>query len=75
LEKIKIQLWRNSAERNWSVQVTDKRYDAVTLPFVQRFVTRRLADAKKSPVRRRQKTELDAVSCVGVTVQMVKSLP
>jgi hypothetical protein len=48
LEKIKIQLWRNSAGRNWSIRVNDERYDAVTVAFVQRLVTRRLSDAKTS---------------------------
>jgi hypothetical protein len=48
LEKLKIQLWRNSAERNWSVQVNDKRYDSVTLIFVQQLVAQRLANAKKA---------------------------
>jgi hypothetical protein len=43
-----IQLLRNSAERNWSVQVDDKRHDFVTLIFVQQFVAQRLADAKKA---------------------------
>jgi hypothetical protein len=48
LEKIKIQLLRNSAERNWSVQVNNKRCDAVSLKFVQHLVAGHLADAKKA---------------------------
>jgi hypothetical protein len=56
MRKLIIQLWRNSAERNWSVQVDDKRHDFVTLMFVQQFVAQRLADAKKAlmePANRR----------------------
>jgi hypothetical protein len=48
MRKLIIQLWRNSAERNWSVQVDDERHDFVTLMFVQQFVAQRLADAKKA---------------------------
>jgi hypothetical protein len=48
MRKLMIQLWRNSAERNWSVQVDDKRHDFVTLMFLQQFVAQRLADAKKA---------------------------
>jgi hypothetical protein len=47
LENLKVQLWRNSVERNWSVQVNGKRYDCVTLPFVRQLVKQGLADAKK----------------------------
>jgi len=48
MKKLMIQLWRNPAERNWSVQVNDKRHDFVTLMFVQDFVTQRLKDAKRA---------------------------
>jgi hypothetical protein len=48
LEKIKIQLWRNSAEQNWSVQLNDKHYDSVTLSFVEHFVALGLSNAKKA---------------------------
>jgi hypothetical protein len=48
MKKLMIQLWRNSAERNWSIQVDDKRHDFVTLMFVRQFVTQRLVDAKKA---------------------------
>ena len=50
MKKLMIQLWRNPAERNWSIQVNDKRHDFVTLMFVQQFVTQRLADAKSALV-------------------------
>ena len=48
MKKLMIQLWRNPAERSWSIQVNEERHEFVTLTFVQRFVTQRLADAKKA---------------------------
>jgi hypothetical protein len=48
MRKLVIQLWRNPAERNWSVQINDKHYDRVTLMFVQQFVAQSLADVKKA---------------------------
>jgi hypothetical protein len=48
MKELTIKLWRNPAERNWSIQVNEKRHDFVTLVFAQQFVAHRLADAKKS---------------------------
>jgi hypothetical protein len=48
MKDLTIKLWRNPAERNWSIQVNEKRHDFVTLVFAQQFVAHRLADAKKS---------------------------
>jgi hypothetical protein len=46
--KLKIQLWRNPVENNWSVQVNDKRADFVTLERVKQLVAKGLSAAKKS---------------------------
>jgi len=48
MKKFNIQLQRNSAERNWTIQVNDKRHDFVTATFMQQFVAERLADLKKA---------------------------
>jgi len=48
MRQLIIQLWRNSAENNWSVQVNDKRYDFIALRCVEQFVAQGLTDAKKS---------------------------
>jgi hypothetical protein len=48
MKKFTIQLWRNSAEQNWTIQVNDKRHDFVTPTFMQQFVAERLADLKKA---------------------------
>jgi len=48
MTKFTIQLWRNSAERNWTIQVNDKHHDFVTSTFIQQFVAERLADLKKA---------------------------
>jgi len=48
MKELTIKLWRNPAERNWSIQVNQERHDFVTLAFVQQFAARRLAEAKKS---------------------------
>lgn len=56
MRQLTIQLWRNSAEHNWSVQVNDERCDFIALKSVEQFVAQGLADAKKSllePVARR----------------------
>ena len=48
MRQLIIQLWRNSAENNWSVRVNDERYDFIALRCVEQFVAQGLADAKKS---------------------------
>jgi hypothetical protein len=48
IKQLIIQLWRNSAEHNLSVQVNDKRCGFVTLKQVEQFVAQCLGEAKKS---------------------------
>jgi hypothetical protein len=48
MRQLIVQLWRNSAENNWSVRVNDKRSDFIALKCVEQFVAHGLADAKKS---------------------------
>jgi hypothetical protein len=53
MRKVMIQLWRNRVERNWSVQVNDKRHDFVNLMFVRQFVAQGVEDAKKALIEPR----------------------
>jgi hypothetical protein len=48
MKKFNIQIRRNSAERNRTIQVNDERHDFVTPTFLQQFVAERLADLKKA---------------------------
>jgi hypothetical protein len=56
MQKLMIQLSRNVAERNWSIQVNDTRHEFVTLMFVRQFVTQSLADAKKALLQAGERT-------------------
>lgn len=56
MKKLMIQLWRNPAERNWSIQVNDKRHEFVTLMFVQHLVTQNVADAKMALLQAEERT-------------------
>jgi hypothetical protein len=46
MKKLMIQLSRNTAEQNWSIQVNDTRHEFVALMFVQQLVTQSVAGAK-----------------------------
>jgi hypothetical protein len=56
MKKLSIQLWRNSAERNWTIQVDSQRHDFVTPMFLQQFVAKRLADLKKALMETERRT-------------------
>lgn len=53
--KLKIQLWRNRVDENWSVEINNKRYCLITFEIVKRLVAQALSDSKKSLSGRRTK--------------------
>jgi hypothetical protein len=50
---LKIQVWRNSADQDWSVEINNKRYSSIPFQTVQERVAQALKDAKKSLMERR----------------------
>jgi hypothetical protein len=51
--ELKIQVWRNSADQDWSVEINNKRYSSMPFELVKQRVAQALKDAKKSLMERR----------------------
>jgi hypothetical protein len=51
--ELEIQVWRNSADQDWSVEINNKRYASIPFEVVKQRVAQALKDAKKSLMERR----------------------
>jgi DNA-binding protein YbaB len=48
MQEFEVKLFRNHREGDWSVEINGKRYDSVSIEFVEDLVKRALNDAKQS---------------------------
>jgi hypothetical protein len=46
VHEIVIKLWRNQQEKNWTVEIDEERYEAVTIERVQELVLCAVLDAE-----------------------------
>jgi hypothetical protein len=51
--ELKIQIWRNPIEQNWSLGINNKRYSSIPFEIVKQLVAQALSDSKKSLIERR----------------------
>jgi hypothetical protein len=51
--ELKIQIWRNSGDQNWSLEINNKRYCAIPFEVVKQLVAQALRDSKKSLIEQR----------------------
>jgi hypothetical protein len=51
--ELKIQLWRNPVNQNWTVEINNKRYCLISFELVKRLVAQALGDSKKSLIEGR----------------------
>jgi hypothetical protein len=51
--ELKIQIWRNSGDQNWSLELNKKRYCSIPFEIVKQLVAQALRDSKKSLIERR----------------------
>jgi hypothetical protein len=51
--ELKIQVWRNSADQDWSLEINNKRYSSIPFEIVKQLVAQALSDSGKSLIERR----------------------
>jgi hypothetical protein len=51
--KLNVNLWRNSLDRSWSVEINGTRHEFITFEKVKKLVAQALSDSKKMSLRPR----------------------
>ena len=52
--ELKIQVWRNSADQDWSLEINNKRYSSIPFESVRQLVAHAISDSRKSLLERRK---------------------
>jgi hypothetical protein len=52
--ELKIQVWRNSADQDWSLEINNKCYSSIPFEIVKQLVAQALSDSRKSLMERRK---------------------
>jgi hypothetical protein len=48
MHEIRVQLWRNEQEKNWTVEINGERFEKVAIEWIHELVHRALLDAEES---------------------------
>jgi hypothetical protein len=59
VHEIKLKLWRNEEEKNWTAEINGRRYESVGIEWIHAHVHGALLDAEESLIE--IATELDSV--------------